>query len=396
MGLFTEISQVYGHYPAWEINFAANSPTQQMFNFFKKKEKEVKVNPFLPLKVREVVKETSDTVTIFFEQPEPYLDYKPGQFLTIVMEFEGKEQRRSYSLCTSPFVDPFPGISVKRVPEGLFSNFLNEKVFPGKTLNVVKPMGNFTTDFHSKNRRHFFLIAGGSGITPIMGILKSVLVNEPESIVTLIYASRNEEQIIFKKQLELLQLANPDRLEIIHNLSQPSESWTGLKGRLSGEVLKELFAKAEYEPRYEEVYFMCGPDGIMDIAQQVLDELGVDKDRIHRESFFSAAAHQAQEDALKGINNGILTRDVTIVLEGEEHVVTVNPGKTVLESGLAAGLNMPYSCQSGLCTACRGRVLNGQVKMDEDAGLSEKELAAGYVLCCVSRPLTDDIKITIE
>ncbi|MFC5192773.1 2Fe-2S iron-sulfur cluster-binding protein [Algoriphagus aquatilis] len=367
-----------------------------MFNFFKKKEKEVKVNPFLPLKVREVVKETSDTVTIYFEQPEPYLDYKPGQFLTLVMEFEGREQRRSYSLCTSPFVDPFPGISVKRVPNGLFSNFLNEKVFPGKTLNVVKPMGNFTTDFHSKNRRHFFLIAGGSGITPIMGILKSVLVNEPQSIVTLIYASRNEEQIIFKKQLELLQLANPDRLEIIHNLSQPSESWTGLKGRLSGEVLKELFAKAEYEPRYEEIYFMCGPDGIMDTAQQVLDELGVETDRIHRESFFSAAAHQAQEDAMKGINNGILTRDVTIVLEGEEHVVTVNPGKTVLESGLAAGLNMPYSCQSGLCTACRGRVLNGQVKMDEDAGLSEKELAAGYVLCCVSRPLTDDIKITIE
>jgi len=367
-----------------------------MFNFFKKKEKEVNANPFLPLKVREVVKETSDTVTIYFEQPEPYLDYKPGQFLTVVMEFEGKEQRRSYSLCTSPFVDPFPGISVKRVEGGLFSNHLNEKIFPGKTLNVVKPMGNFTTEFHSKNRRHFFLIAGGSGITPIMGILKSVLVNEPQSIITLIYASRNEEQIIFKKQLELLQLANPDRLTIIHNLSQPSESWTGLKGRLSSSLLKELFAKAEYEPRYEEIYFLCGPDGIMDTAQQVLDEVGVEKERIHRESFFSAAAHQAQEDALKGINNGILTRDVTIVLEGEEHVVTVSPGKTVLESGLAAGLNMPYSCQSGLCTACRGRVLNGQVKMDEDAGLSEKELAAGYVLCCVSRPLTDDIKITIE
>lgn len=367
-----------------------------MFNFFKKKEKEVKVNPFLPLKVREVVRETSDTVTLYFEHPEPYLEYKPGQFLTLVMEFDGKEQRRSYSLCTSPFVDPFPGISVKRVPEGLFSNFLNEKVFPGKTLNVVKPMGNFTTEFHSKNRRHFFLIAGGSGITPIMGILKSVLVNEPQSIITLIYCSRNEEQIIFNKQLELLQLANPDRLTVIHNLSQPSENWKGLKGRLSPIVLKELFAKAEYEPRYEEFYFMCGPEGIMETTQQVLDELGVERERIHRESFFSAAAHQAHEDALKGINNGILTRDVTIILEGEEHVVTVPPSKTVLESGLAAGLNMPYSCQSGLCTACRGRVLSGQVKMDEDAGLSEKELAAGYVLCCVSRPLTDDIKITIE
>ena len=367
-----------------------------MFNFFKKKEKEIKTNSFLPLKVREVVRETSDTVSIFFEQPEPYLDYKPGQFLTLVLEVDGKEHRRSYSLCTSPFVDPFPGISVKRVENGLFSNYLNEKVFPGKTLNVLNPIGNFTTDFHSKNKRHFFLVAGGSGITPIMGILKSVLVNEPQSIVTLIYASRNEEQIIFRKQLELLKLANPDRLTIIHSLSQPSDAWTGLRGRLSPVVLRELFAKAESEHRFEEVYFMCGPEGIMDSAEQVLKELGVEQERIHRESFFSAAAHQAHEDALKGINTGIMTRDVTIVLEGEEHVVTVSPGKTVLESGLASGLNMPYSCQSGLCTACRGKILSGQVKMDEDAGLSEKELAAGYVLCCVSRPLTDDIKISIE
>jgi ring-1,2-phenylacetyl-CoA epoxidase subunit PaaE len=367
-----------------------------MFNFFKKKKEEVKVNPFLPLKVREVVRETEDTVTIYFEQPEPFLDYKPGQFLTLVMEFDGKEQRRSYSLCTSPFVDPFPGISVKRVPGGLFSNFLIEKVFPGKTLNALKPMGHFTTDFHSKNRRHYFLIGGGSGITPLMGLLKSVLVNEPNSIVTLIYSSRNEENIIFKNQLNLLENANPERLKIIHNLSQPSDNWTGRRGRLSKTVLKELIATAEYEQRYEEVYFMCGPDGIMTAAKEILEELGVDKDRIYQENFFSAAAHLAHEEALAGINHGILSRDVTIVLDGEETLVTVDPSKTVLEAGLAAGLNMPYSCQSGLCTACRGKILSGQVKMDEDAGLSEKELAAGYVLCCVSRPLTDDIKITIE
>jgi ring-1,2-phenylacetyl-CoA epoxidase subunit PaaE len=367
-----------------------------MFNFFKKKKEEVKVNPFLPLKVREVVRETEDTVTIYFEQPEPFLDYKPGQFLTLVMEFEGKEQRRSYSLCTSPFVDPFPGISVKRVPDGLFSNFLNEKIFPGKTLNALKPMGHFTTEFHSKNRRHYFLIGGGSGITPLMGIMKSVLVNEPNSIITLIYSSRNEEQIIFKDQLILLEKANPDRLKIIHNLSQPSESWAGRRGRLSKSVLKEIIASAEYEQRYEEVYFMCGPDGIMTAAKEILQELGVDKERIHQENFFSAAAHLAHEEALAGISHGILSRDVTIVLDGEENLVTVDPSKTVLEAGLAAGLNMPYSCQSGLCTACRGKILTGQVKMDEDAGLSEKELAAGYVLCCVSRPLSDDIKITIE
>ena len=349
-----------------------------MFNFFKKKAESS--SSYLPLKVREVVKETSDTVTIYFEQPEPYLEYLPGQFLTLVLELEGKEQRRSYSLCTSPFVDSFPGISVKRVPKGLFSNYL----------------GNFTTPFHSKNRRHFFLIAGGSGITPMMGLLKSVLVNEPESRITLIYCSRKEEEIIFGAQLQLLEKANADRLTVIHNLSQADESWTGMRGRLSASGLKELFAQAEYEPRYQEEYFICGPEGLMQTTQKVLEELSVPSDRIHSESFFSAAAEQAKEEAKAGIKSGLLSRDVSILVEGEEHLVTVDPGKTILEAGLAAGLNMPYSCQSGLCTACRGRLTSGQVKMDEDAGLSEKEVADGYVLCCVSRPQSEDIYIRIE
>jgi ring-1,2-phenylacetyl-CoA epoxidase subunit PaaE len=365
-----------------------------MFNFFKKKTETS--SSYLPLKVREVVRETSDTVTIYFEQPEPYLEYLPGQFLTVVLELEGKEQRRSYSLCTSPFVDPFPGISVKRVPKGLFSNYLNDKIFPGKTLNVLKPMGNFTTPFHSKNRRHFFLIAGGSGITPMMGMLKSVLVNEPESRITLIYCSRSEEEIIFADQLKQLETAHADRLTVIHDLSQPSASWTGLRGRLTAAALKDLFGKAEVEPDYQEEYFICGPDGLMQTAQEVLKELAVAPERIHSESFYSAAAAQAQADAKAGGIAGILSRDVSISLEGETHLVTVGPGKTILEAGLAAGLNMPYSCQSGLCTACRGRLSAGEVKMDEDAGLSEKEMADGYVLCCVSRPTSEGIHVTIE
>ncbi|WP_339880959.1 ferredoxin--NADP reductase [uncultured Algoriphagus sp.] len=367
-----------------------------MFNLFKKKKEEVKAPQFLPLKVREVVKETADTVTLYFEQPEPFLDYKPGQFLTLVMEFEGKEQRRSYSLCTSPYVDPFPGISVKRVPKGKFSNFLNERVFPGKTINVLKPLGNFTTNFHSKNKKHFFLVAAGSGITPIMGILKSVLVNEPNSKVSLLYCSRNEEQIIFKKELESLVEKNGDRLEVIHNLSQPGANWSGLCGRLSKETILEFIQKAEAEQDFDKEYFACGPEGIMDNVVAVLDELGVPTEKVHRESFYSAAADKAHDDAAHGITGGLLTRDVTVVLEGEERIVTVSPDKTILEAGLSQDLNMPYSCQSGLCTACRGRLLSGKVKMDEDAGLSPNEIEAGYVLCCVGHPLTDDVKITIE
>lgn len=367
-----------------------------MFNLFKKKKEEVKSNSYLPLKVREVVKETTDTVTLYFEQPEPYLEYSPGQFLTVVMDFDGKEQRRSYSLCTSPFVDPFPAITVKRVENGLFSNFLNEKVFPGKTLNVLNPLGNFTATFHSKNKKHYFLVAGGSGITPIMGILKSVLVNEPDSKVTLLYCSRNESQIIFSKVLDELENKNPGRLEVHHNLSQPSETWEGMKGRLSKEVLTDFVNRTEEERGFEKVYFICGPEGIMDQTTDVLSALGVDNSRVHTESFYSSAGDKAHQDAVAAGVKGGLTREVTVVLEGEEHAVTVAPDKTILESGLDQDVNMPYSCQSGLCTACRGKLLSGEVKMDEDAGLSEKEIAAGYILCCVSRPVSDDVKVTIE
>src|SRR5690606_36514603 len=162
---------------------------------------------------REVVKEAADTVTIYFEQPEPYLEYKPGQFLTVLLDVKGKEERRSYSLCTSPYLDPYPGITVKRVKDGVISNYLNEKIRPGKTIEVMKPMGHFTFDFHSQNKGHYVMVTGGSGITPIMGLIKSILINEPHSRITLIYCSRSEDQIIFYDQLNQLQDKYPDKLQ---------------------------------------------------------------------------------------------------------------------------------------------------------------------------------------
>jgi ring-1,2-phenylacetyl-CoA epoxidase subunit PaaE len=203
-----------------------------MFNLFKKKKEENnKGDQYLSLKVREIVRETPDAVSVFFEQPEPFLEYKPGQYLSLILDLGGKEVRRSYSLCTSPYTDPHPGITVKRVEGGLVSNYINDQLRPGKTLEVMKPLGHFTTDFHSKNKRNFVMIAGGSGITPIMGIAKSVLVNEPESKITLLYCSRSEDQIIFKSQLEKLENQYTSKLKVEHNLTKPSSTWTGLTGR---------------------------------------------------------------------------------------------------------------------------------------------------------------------
>jgi ring-1,2-phenylacetyl-CoA epoxidase subunit PaaE len=368
-----------------------------MFNLFKKKKEEnVRGDQYLSLKVREVVKETPDTVTIYFEQPDPYLDYKPGQYLTVILDLGGKEVRRSYSLCTSPYTDPHPGITVKKVKGGLVSNYLNEQIRPGKTIEIMKPLGHFTTDFHSKNKNHFVMIAGGSGITPIMGIAKSVLVNEPSSKVTLIYCSRSEEQIIFKKQLEALQAKYGERLEVVHNLSQPSAEWNGLKGRLNSQKIKSILTEINHPDLESSKYFVCGPDGVMNTALQALAEMGVDEKSIYKESFYVDLDAKEEELKSKGKLSPELTREIEVVLEGQSYSFEVPAGKTILEAGLDRDINMPYSCQSGLCTACRGKLISGKVDMIEDAGLSESEMAAGYILCCSSKPASSDIKILIE
>ncbi|MDO9553321.1 ferredoxin--NADP reductase [Rhodonellum sp.] len=368
-----------------------------MFNLFKKKKAEsTRGDHYLSLKVREVIKETPDTVTLLFDQPDPYLEYKPGQFLTVVLEINGKEVRRSYSLCTSPFVDPYPGITVKRVKGGLVSNYLNDQIRPGKTIEVMKPLGNFTSEYHSKNQNHFVMITGGSGITPIMGIAKSVLVNEPLSKISLIYCSRSEEQIIFKKELDTLQNKYPGRMKVVHNLSQPGASWTGLKGRLDAEkIIAEL--KSGFFPEAEKTnYYVCGPQGLMDLSLATLEAMEVKNADIHKESFFIEPASKTKENLIVEGSVSKLTREVEVILEGKSRIFEVSPEKTILDAGLDVGVDMPYSCQSGLCTACRGKLITGQVKMNEDAGLSENEIAEGYILCCSSKPISSDVKIVIE
>jgi len=365
-----------------------------LFNLFKNKEAKKNSSQYLSLKIREIVKETPDTVTIYFEQPEPYLDYKPGQYLTVILDINGEEERRSYSLCTSPFVDPYPGITVKRVKDGLVSNYLLDKLRPGKSLEIMKPMGHFTLDYHSKSKKHYLMVTGGSGITPVMGLAKSILVNEPLSQITLLYCSRSEEQIIFRDQLNMLEGKYPGKLKVIHHLTQPSSSWSGLKGRIDAETIKDALLQNTFADAEKTVYITCGPQGLMETTLTTLESMGINKEVVLKESFFIAPSAKEKTTTVEAPLQ--LTREVKIVLEGEEYEFEVSPDQTILEAGLKEDVDMPYSCQSGLCTSCRGKLLSGEVKMDEDAGLSANELREGYVLCCVSHPLTGDVKINIE
>lgn len=364
-----------------------------LFNLFKKNAEEKEgASQYITLQVREIVRETPDAVTIYFDQPEPHLEYLPGQFLTIIMVINGKEERRSYSLCTSPFVDPFPGITVKKLPGGVVSNYMNEFVFPGKKITVMRPMGNFTCDYHSKNKRHYGMVVAGSGITPIFGITKSILINEPNSKVSLLYGSRNEAHVIFRSKLEKLQSDFPDRIFIHHKLSNPGATWAGTKGRIAIGDVQNFGADLLGDAAYESRFFLCGPQELMEATKLTLAELGVPKESIFSESFY---LDSPKKEETEGEEQGI-TQEVTVILEGKTYTFDVTPDKSILEAGLEMDIDLPYSCQSGLCTACRGRLLSGKVTMDEDAGLSENEIEAGYILCCSSKPKSGNIKINIE
>jgi ring-1,2-phenylacetyl-CoA epoxidase subunit PaaE len=368
------------------------------FGLFKKKQEVKKDIPsvkaeHLSLKVKEVVKETADAISIYFEQPASgAIQYKSGQFFTLIAEINGKKERRAYSLCTSPFVDPSPGVTVKRVEGGLMSNHLNQNLKAGDSIEVLEPIGNFTTTFDSSNKRHIVLFGGGSGITPLMSIAKSALDQEPDSKVSLVYANRDLNSIIFKTSLQKMEADHADRFKVIHVLGDVPADWTGHSGFLTQEIIKQSLTDFPQFSANMTEYFMCGPGPMMDIVEQSLAALSIPKAQVHKESFTSDLS---KKEAPATDSDKIIARQVTIIYDGEEHKYLVAPGQTILERGLEEDIDLPFSCQSGLCTACRGKCLSGKVKMDEDEGLSEAELNEGYVLPCVSHPMTDDVVIEI-
>lgn len=367
-----------------------------VFSFFKKnKSKEVpeeKSNAaqYFDLKVTDVIQETADAISIVFEQPNTPIKYKSGQFLTLIATINGKEVRRAYSLCSSPYTEQHLAVAVKRVQDGLMSNWLAENLKAGDTMKIMEPMGVFTLDGDTTLKRHLLMFAGGSGITPMMSIMKSVLETEPESIITLVYANRNMDSIIFRQSLDQMASKHEGRLNIVYVLDTAPGDWQGYTGLLSNDTLQEIYGQVS--DKENTLYLLCGPEGMMQTVETFLASQNIPAEKVLKESFVSSSSNGASTSISAG---EIVTREVTIRYDGEEHKFKVEPSSTILETALDLGIDLPYSCQSGLCTACRGKCLSGKVKMDEEDGLSEEETAEGYVLTCVGHPLTDDVIIEI-
>lgn len=349
---------------------------------------------YFHLTVKEITEETEDTKTFHFWQPiHDTVKYKSGQFLTVIPEINGTKVRRSYSFSSSPKTDTAPAITVKRLQNGLVSNYLCDNLKVGDTLEVMEPMGNFFIEPEASQAKNYVFVGAGSGITPLFSMIKTILMAEPQSTVELIYGSRFEDQIIFKSALEALERTYSNRFKILHIISKPSPSWAGLKGRINQASIV-YYLKQELGTEIAKSHFyLCGPEEMMDQVKGSLALFDVPLNQIHQELFVS---HTSEEIAQAEEDGSLKEQMVQLVYEGRTHDIKVLPSQTILEAALEADVDIPYSCQAGMCTACMGHCTSGKVIMDEEDGLTPGEIDKGYILTCVAHPMSAGVVINLD
>jgi ring-1,2-phenylacetyl-CoA epoxidase subunit PaaE len=332
---------------------------------------------------------TPHSVAISFSIPEDLREeflYVPGQYITIKVEVDGQKVNRAYSLCSSPYSGEQHTIGVKQTEKGLVSTFLNSTLAVGDTLEVMKPMGNFTLQVQPDKSRHIVLIGGGSGITPLLSIAKSVLLKEPQSTVTLIYGNKDQDAIMFHDELKELS-ATYASFNIINVLEEPGGDHQGI---LSTDILHSLLLPFFSESHTE--FYICGPSPVMANAESVLEHAAIPKERIHRE-FFTAPLTIDEEIADSPETS---ETQIAVTLYGRSYEIIVNPGETILEAGIRQQLDPPYACQIAACCTCRARLRSGQVHMDSREALTDDEIEEGYILTCQAHPLTDDVIVDYD
>ena len=353
---------------------------------------------FHKLKIKEITRETADCISIAFDIPDDLKSeyhYIQGQYITFKLNVKDEEIRRSYSLCSSPLTETELRVAVKKVKGGRGSVWLNENSKAGTEMEVMTPMGTFHSPLHASHKKNYVLIAGGSGITPMLSIIKTVLHAEPQSTITLFYGNRDEASVIFKGQIEKIAGESNGRFKVFDVLENPAKQFDVVfKGLMTQEKLKELFSKY-VDLKADNDFFICGPTPMMDNARITLENLNVEKKRIHIEYFTAAPAPLKTETATTNSEN--ITGHVTVILDGSETKFELNTkGKSILDSALDAGVDVPFACKGGVCCTCRAKILEGKVKMDNNYALTDSEVEEGFVLTCQSHPLTPVVVVDYD
>ncbi|MEA3037362.1 MAG: ring,2-phenylacetyl-CoA epoxidase subunit PaaE [Sphingomonadales bacterium] len=353
---------------------------------------------FHSLEVAEVVPETAEASSLRFLVPEALREafrFKPGQHLTLKAEIGGEEVRRNYSLCVAPEEGELK-VTVKRIAGGLFSNWANDALKPGDRVEVMEPHGSFTWDFTGDASKHYVAFAGGSGITPVMSLIKTAMIEEPESRFTLFYGNRDSQSVIFLEELARLKNRYMERLEIHHFLAEESEDIDLFNGML--DLAKcEAVLDTLIDPVEAAAFFICGPGPMMDAAEAALKARGVGADRIHIERFTADRPPEALQAQLEAMSEQARGLAILVTLDGRKRRVPFSAeAGNILDSVRLAGLPAPFACKAGVCATCRARVVSGEVEMAARYGLTDEEIAAGYVLTCQSVPKGEGLEVDYD
>ncbi|HXH04646.1 MAG TPA: 1,2-phenylacetyl-CoA epoxidase subunit PaaE [Candidatus Competibacteraceae bacterium] len=357
---------------------------------------------FHRLKVAEVRRETPDSISVRFEVPpelrEEYL-YSQGQHLTLCRAFDGVEERRSYSIC-SGVQERELRVAIKRIDGGLFSNWANDHLKAGDELEVMPPVGNFYPHLPPGRNRHYVAFAAGSGITPIMSMIRTNLAEEPDCRFTLVYGNRDSRHVIFLEELADLKNRYMARFNLIHVFSREPQEVELFNGRIDAAKVNALLDSV-LPPECIDQVFLCGPQPMIETVRETLASRGVPRDHIHFELFTSpyagvlgGAAKPKRE--LKPEDAAHLS-EVTIILDGKRTTFSLSRGaEPVLDAALRLRRDMPYACKGGVCATCKARLLEGKVEMDVNYGLEESEVEAGFVLTCQCHPITDRVVLDYD
>ena len=350
---------------------------------------------FHALEIQEVRRETADCISVAFTVPDALkgaFAYRSGQYVTLRAEVGDQELRRSYSLCSAPHHNEWR-VAIKRVEDGMFSQWAHALLRAGETIDVLPPDGHFKYPPAGDEPRHVLLLAAGSGITPMLSILSTLLETSSTTHVTLVYGNRRVKDIIFKEQLEDLRDQYLTRFQLIHTLSGELQEAPIANGRLDGAKLSQLFATL-IDPKKLDHIYICGPNEMITACAEVCEHAGIPAEHVHKEMFgVPTGAHlRAPRDASSGDG-----AKVCVVADGiERELVVPYRGDSVLDVVLRAGIDVPYACKAGVCCTCRAQVLEGEIRMDANYTLEQHEVDRGFVLTCQSHPITPTVKLSYD
>ena len=355
---------------------------------------------FNNIQVNEIVNETTDSKSFVLSIPEKLKKqflYTAGQFIILKVEIDGKEYKRSYSLSTCPYTDAKFQITVKRIKDGIVSNYLNTQIKKGDELLVYPPSGNFFKEPEQNVKRNYIFFAGGSGITPIYAIIKTLLVKYPYNYVKLVYANKDPEAIIFYKELEALKSLYSKTFFLTHIVSQASAGWNVLAGHLDSDKIKLFLSEQRIFPIANTEYYICGPSPFMELVEHELQNHGVPDAKLHMERFISIG--EGDQPLIMGNEPSEINLTETKIcatLDGKDNKVRCNTDETILDAFLAVGVNIPYSCKEGVCSSCIAKLIKGKVQMQHAQSLTDIDIKENRILTCQATCLTKEVEINFD